>query len=107
MTTQYFATRDSDNAQTDEDRAMAHAVIYRGDYLPDAQDALYHYMMDEAKYLLKPNGYRSPKGDQRAYDIQEAAKKALNLTPPDIGRWSHATIEVAGLVFQITGGKNG
>ena len=51
MTT-YYVTRDTDNDRaSDEDRAMAHVSIYRGESLTDAQAALKRALRDEADDL--------------------------------------------------------
>ena len=51
MTT-YFVTRDTDNDRaSDEDRAMAHVSIYRGESLTDALAALKRALRDEADDL--------------------------------------------------------
>lgn len=100
-TTTYFASRDGVNAQTDEDRAMAHVSI--GDFptLEDAQTALRAYMIEEVAWLT--GKYVSPTSLRRAADILEAAEQQTRtLAPATDKNWSKATIEAAGLVFAIT-----
>jgi hypothetical protein len=83
----------------EEDRAMAHASIYGGESLEEAQIALFDYIVGEAEFNLKPI-YRSAKGVRRAAELLEAAEQAKLLAPEE-APYARAEIVVAGLVFQI------
>lgn len=87
----YLASRDSRGARTDEDAAMAHARIYAGSDLAEAQAALHAYMVKEADWLAEPR-YRSATSLRRAADILEAAEQARTLTPEEGKPWSKAEV---------------
>ena len=87
----YLASRDSRGARTDEDAAMAHARIYAGGDLAEAQAALKAYMVKEADWLAEPR-YRSATGLRRAADILEASEQVATLAPEEGKPWSKAEV---------------
>ena len=69
---------------------MAHARIYDGASLEDAQAALYAYMLKEVSWLT--GSMSSPVSLRRAADILEAADQARALTPEEGTNWSKAEV---------------
>lgn len=82
MTVTYWATRDSVTARTDEDRAMAHAQIYKGDDLDNAKSALVDYMRNEADGLVTRYS-QQPWALNRAAAIFEQFPKVEEFDFPD------------------------
>lgn len=100
-TVEYIAQRDGGpSIRGDENRAMAHARIYRGDSLADAQAALYAYMIREAEWLMT-GPYRSARSVARAAEILEAAESVEFLAPSPGKQWAQASVTPCNLVFQI------
>lgn len=106
MTT-FYALRDADNTgirRTDEDRAMAHAVIYDGESLDGARVALAKYMRDESRWLIDSSASAKSVGvdvsvsEDRAKKIWEATLDVLDMDPEPGKR---VTIHVAGLIYTL------
>lgn len=101
MTTTFHASRDSANARTDEDSAMAHASIASGESFAEVRDALVGYMTNEVDWLTTSR-YRSAQGLRRAADILEAANDRVRYAKEEDLIGNRFSVEAAGLTWQIT-----
>lgn len=95
MTTTYTASRDSDNSRTDEDKAMAHELIYHGGDLDLAREAMANYMRQEAEYLRR---HADTETDDRADAIELSIVEVVKLDPEHNQR---AIVKSAGLVWSL------
>lgn len=113
MTSTYTVSRDAETTGsgrrlTDEDRAMAHEMIYHGTDLDEAKSKMANYMRDEVAYLRREAanfkialGNQSDahvRTDNRADAIELAVVEVAQLDPAHNER---ATVKAAGLVFSI------
>lgn len=108
MTSTYTVTRDADNSRgghSDEDRAMAHELIYHGTDLEVAKQELIEYMTNEVAWLRRSStqfaialGRPSNTTDDRADILELAITEVAQLDPEPNKR---STIKTAGLVWTI------
>lgn len=101
MITTYFVTRDTARkTASDENRAMAHALIGKFDNFDVAKKALVDYMEDEVEWLLSKK-YRSTSSLRRAVDIIDGIETVKTWTNEMSGSWSQASTETCGLIWAI------
>lgn len=101
----WFASRDSEGARSDEDRAMAHLDIYKGDSLDAARSALAAAMEHEISYLVEGR-YRSSRSLRKAADMVDAVpqvKTTLGENLTDLGHnWASEKVITDGVVWTLT-----
>jgi hypothetical protein len=110
----YHASRDSLNARSDEDTAMAHESVVSNE--PDfakAKQALVAHMVKEAQYLAKEYGpdafYKVNRGgnewaEKRVAGLMEQATKVMWASKDGFegeGAWKQMAFDVGSLRFQL------
>lgn len=107
MTTTYWVTRDAANPRDDENAAMAHVQIYKGDDLADARFHLTQYLIKEANGLAADAPRTVQVRDAWRFERIAgllAAADTVEQMDPLASPTTHKTVTrtVGGLLFRIT-----